>query len=126
LPLNPEAAPPAALGYAEDLPIADDSVDAARAVPTLHHWSDPRRGLREMMRVARRRVVLVTIDVDVQARMWLFSDYMRESLERDRARFPSIAVLRELRGNVTTVSTIPVPRNCTASCSPSGVGRRRC
>jgi hypothetical protein len=79
-----------------------------------------------MMRVARRRVVLVTIDVDVQARMWLFSDYMRESLERDRARFPSIAVLRELRGNVTTVSTIPVPRNCTASCSPSGVGRRRC
>jgi SAM-dependent methyltransferase len=110
---RPEAAPPAVLGYAEDLPIADDSVDAAMAVLTVHHWSDPLRGLREMLRVARRRVVLLTVDVDVQARMWLFSDYMRESLERDRRRFPSISDLRELLGDGTTVRTVPVPRDCS-------------
>jgi SAM-dependent methyltransferase len=110
---RPAAALPAVLGYAEDLPIADDSVDAAIAVLTLHHWSDLARGLREMTRVARRRVVLLTVDVDVQARMWLFSDYMREPLERDRERFPSMARLRELLGHATIVSTVPVPRNCS-------------
>jgi SAM-dependent methyltransferase len=110
---RPAAALPAVLGYAEDLPIADDSVDAAMAVLTVHHWSDPRRGLRELTRVARRRVVLLTVDVDVQARMWLFSDYMRESVERDRDRFPSMAGLRESLGRAISVSVVPVPRNCS-------------
>lgn len=42
---------------AERLPFADDSFDAAMAILSDHHWHDRDRGLRELQRVARRRVV---------------------------------------------------------------------
>lgn len=42
---------------AEDLPFADSTFDAAMAVLTLHHWTDPARGLLEMRRIATRQVV---------------------------------------------------------------------
>src|SRR5919199_1424322 len=55
---RPPGAAPAIAAYAEELPLEDDSVDAALAVLSVHHWDDPRRGLREMARVARSRVVI--------------------------------------------------------------------
>lgn len=51
------------------LPLAAGTVDAAMAVLTVHHWADMRWGLAELVRVARRRVVLVTIDPEVGAHM---------------------------------------------------------
>ena len=33
------------------------------AILTLHHWGDLAAGLAEMVRVARRRVVIVTFDL---------------------------------------------------------------
>ena len=41
---------------AEALPFRDDAFDAALALLTLHHWTDWRRGLDEMRRVADRLV----------------------------------------------------------------------
>lgn len=35
-------------GVAEDLPFADQEYDAALAVLTVHHWTDPAAGLREL------------------------------------------------------------------------------
>jgi SAM-dependent methyltransferase len=58
-PAPPRAAP-CVRGSAEALPLETASVDAAMAVLSAHHWSDLERGLREMARVARRRVVLLT------------------------------------------------------------------
>src|SRR3954447_6910050 len=43
--------------WAEALPFDADSFDATLAVLTVHHWTDPVRGLRELRRVARDRVV---------------------------------------------------------------------
>src|SRR5881394_4216880 len=43
-------------GYAEALPFATGAFAASLAVLTIHHWSDWRAGLREMVRVARQRV----------------------------------------------------------------------
>src|SRR6201999_2560671 len=50
------ALPPAVLGVAESLPLADGTADAAMAVMTMHHWADIDRGLAELIRGARRRV----------------------------------------------------------------------
>lgn len=44
-------------GIAEALPFPDDAFDAAMAVLTVHHWSDPRAGLQEMRRVSQRQIV---------------------------------------------------------------------
>ncbi|HEX2062398.1 MAG TPA: methyltransferase domain-containing protein, partial [Thermoanaerobaculia bacterium] len=63
------------VGRAEELPLADASVDAALAVLTVHHWSDQARGLAELRRVARDRVVVFCWDPAFKHRFWLF-DYL--------------------------------------------------
>ncbi len=109
---RPAALAPAVLGVAESLPLADGTVDAAMAVLTVHHWSDLSRGLAELRRVARKRIVLLTIDPEVQASLWLFQDYIPEVLTQDRAEFPTIERLRAALGP-TRVVDVPVPRDCT-------------
>ncbi|MET0972961.1 MAG: methyltransferase domain-containing protein, partial [Thermoleophilaceae bacterium] len=46
---------------AEALPFEDDSFDAAMAVLSDHHWRRRGEGMRELRRVARRRVVLFNV-----------------------------------------------------------------
>lgn len=104
--------PPAVLGVAESLPLADDAADAAMAVLTMHHWADVDRGLQEMLRVARRRIVLVTIDAAVEGEMWLLRDYIPQVLTRDDREFPSIPSLVEALGHSTQVIPVPIPRDC--------------
>ncbi|MFC8043334.1 DUF1330 domain-containing protein [Nocardia sp. NPDC057353] len=84
---NPQRAP-AIRGTAEELPLFDGSVDAAMAVLSVHHWHSPERGVRELRRVARGPVVLVTLDPRVSERMWLLRDYLPEVAALDRRIFP--------------------------------------
>ncbi len=109
---RPAGSAPAVKAAAESLPLGDGAVDAALAVLTMQHWEDVDRGLREMLRVARRRVVLVTMDVDVQAEMWLIRDYAPETIAAHAASFPSIGwLLDTLPG--ASVSPLPIARDCT-------------
>ena len=103
---------PAVLGVAESLPLADQTVDAAMAILTMHHWTDPSRGLAELRRVARRRIVLVTIDVAVESKMWLLRDYVPELVLRDREEFPTVDRLQAELAGSTQVITLPVPSDC--------------
>lgn len=103
---------PAIDATAERLPLDEDSIDAAMAIITIHHWSDPIAGLREMRRVARGPVVVLTFEIDVLARFWMISDYLPEALADDRERFPTIeAILGALGGG--EVQPIPIPSDCT-------------
>src|SRR2546423_10914691 len=53
---------PAIPSEAYPLPLEDRSVDAAMAILTVHHWDeDQERGVREMRRVARGPVVILTL-----------------------------------------------------------------
>lgn len=104
---------PAVLGVAERLPFADKSADAIMAVLTVHHWSDVEAGVREAVRVARRRVVFVTIDPVVEARMWLFAEYLPEVARRDSDKFPLIPTLLGWLGRRAASHVLPVPRDCT-------------
>lgn len=105
--------PPAVFGSAESLPLADKTADAVMAVLTLHHWADPKRGLSEALRVARRRIVLLTIDPEAEADMWLFQDYIPEVLDRDRREFPPMDTIAEQLGGEMRVTAVPVPADCT-------------
>jgi SAM-dependent methyltransferase len=104
---RPPHLPPAVIGTAEALPLASNSADAVMAVLTIHHWTDVQAGIREMQRVARERIVIVTIDPGVQARMWLFSEYIPEVAARDMEEFPAIDTLPG------TSEVIPVPCDCS-------------
>ncbi len=107
----PEAAP-AIQGVAEAIPLEDGSVDATMGVFTMQHWDDVDRGLAEVLRVTRDRVVLLTLDLDVTAEMWLCRDYLPEIVEHDRETFPTIERLEAVLPNLQ-VETIPVPSDCT-------------
>ena len=57
---------PALRCSAAPLPLHDNSVDAAMAIVTVHHWDDQlEAGLAEMRRVARGPVIIVTYDTTV-------------------------------------------------------------
>jgi SAM-dependent methyltransferase len=98
-------------GVAEALPFRDASFDAAMAVLTLHHWTDQSRGIEESVRVARRRVVILTWDSASEG-FWLVQDYFPELLQMDRRIFPSVEELRAWLGP-STVQPIPIPADCT-------------
>jgi SAM-dependent methyltransferase len=109
---RPPRAGPAAAGIAEALPLADGCVDAALAVFTLHHWADLSKGLRELARVARQRIVLVTIDPPCLEKHWLVSDYAPEIVDAHAGTFPSIASMVELLPGARAV-TWEVPADCS-------------
>jgi ubiquinone/menaquinone biosynthesis C-methylase UbiE len=83
---RPVGAAPVVQGCAEALPFADKSFDAVLGVLTVHHWKDQTMGLSECARVARSKVVILTMDFDSFASFWLF-DYFPELLV-DRYIFP--------------------------------------
>ena len=61
---RPPGIAPAVQASAVDLPFRDGAFAAALAVLTVHHWPDRPRGLKELARVARNRVVILTWDPD--------------------------------------------------------------
>jgi SAM-dependent methyltransferase len=104
--------PPAILAGAYPLPFEDQSMDAAMAILTIHHWDEDReRGVREMRRVARGPVVILTYDPEVSGRMWLLADYLPEVAELDRRIFPSLDELARWLGAEITVREVPIPRD---------------
>ncbi len=97
-------------GSAERLPLRDDVADAAMAILSVHHWDDPARGVAEMRRVARRRIVVLTYDPDYVLRWWL-GDYAPQIAADDAERFPPLdGLLGWLGGGV--VETVGVPSDC--------------
>jgi SAM-dependent methyltransferase len=105
---RPTGAAPAVRASAEHLPFGDRSFDAAMAVLTVHHWPDKGAGLREMRRVTRERVVLLTFDP--ASRPWL-TDYLPELAALDEAQMPAIADYERWLGPVD-VTPVPVPHDC--------------
>jgi SAM-dependent methyltransferase len=106
---RPPDAAPAIVASAEDLPLADDSVDAAMAVLTDHHWADRARGLREMRRVARRRAVLFQHDPAIAGDFWLTRDYLPTFLRRLRGK--RLADMMRPLGDVE-LRPFPIPHDC--------------
>ncbi len=107
---RPAAAAPATRASALRLPFRDGAFDAALAVLTLHHWPDWRAGLRELRRVARARVVLLSWDPACDG-FWLVRDYLPEILAADRAIFPTMAAMAAALGPATVVP-VPIPSDC--------------
>jgi SAM-dependent methyltransferase len=105
----PEAAP-AIAASAEALPLDTDSVDAAMACVTIHHWKTPERGLAELRRVARGPVVVFTFDLQ-RLPAWQ-QDYLAEGLVIEVPRFPPLEAVAAALGGRTTIQRLPTPADC--------------
>ena len=110
--IRQRAASPARVvqGRAEDLPFADASFEASMAVLTVHHWSDPAKGLGEMRRVTKGPVVILTYDGAFPG-FWLV-DYIPELRALDERQMPPMDEYGRRLGPVE-VSPVPIPHDCT-------------
>lgn len=117
---RPPGAAPCVQGTADALPLNSGSVDAAMAVLTIHHWPSAELGLREMLRVARRRIVLLTWVPDAQGAepFWLTSDYFPQIRAHDHTIFPSADRFATMltphlgAGGSIRMSPVPIPHDC--------------
>ncbi|WP_214103780.1 class I SAM-dependent methyltransferase [Acrocarpospora catenulata] len=102
---------PAIRGTAEDLPFDDGAFDAALASVTVHQWSDADKGLRELRRVTRGPVVVLTFDGTALDLLWL-AEYAPELIAAERRRYPDIAWIAERIGPNSHVEPVPIPIDC--------------
>jgi SAM-dependent methyltransferase len=107
---------------AENLPFADGSFDAAMTTFSVHQWSDLRAGLREIRRVTRGPVVILTGDPGRLRRFWL-TGYAPEVIGTEARRYPSVAALAQGLGGAVTATVVPVPLDCTDGFNEAYYGR---
>ncbi|MET0307013.1 MAG: class I SAM-dependent methyltransferase [Solirubrobacterales bacterium] len=107
---RPPGSAPVIQGVAEELPFEDGRFDAAMAIITVHHWNDLAKGLAEMVRVVRRRVVVLSFDPAGVDELWL-RDYFPSAIEYHGEMMPPIAELTAALPN-SSVEVVPVPSNC--------------
>lgn len=108
---RPAGAAPAIIGNAEALPLDDDSVEAAMASITIHHWADRAAGLAEMRRVARGPVVVFTFDL-TRLPAWQL-DHFAEAVTIELPRIGTPEEVAAELGGRTRIETIPTPADCT-------------
>ncbi len=97
-------------GRAEDLPYDDDTFDASMAILTIHHWSDQEKGVMEMRRVTRGKIVFLTFDPSFRG-FWL-ADYFPALVTLDEDQMPPISDYEKWLGPVS-VSPVPIPHDCS-------------
>jgi len=106
---RPPGAAPAIQASADALPFADKSFDAAMAILTIPHWPDRAAGLRELRRVTRGRIVLLTFDP--AARPWL-TDYLPQLAALDEAQMPALGDYARWLDEVE-IALVPIPHDCS-------------
>jgi SAM-dependent methyltransferase len=119
---RPPGSAPVVQAEAESLPFQTDSFDAALAILTIHHWKDVSSGLTELRRVARDRVVLLTVDPEALLELWMNRDYWPEMSRRESMRMPSMSELEE-NLPAPTFAQVPVPRDCSDGFASAYWGR---
>jgi SAM-dependent methyltransferase len=107
---RPAGAPPCIRGTAEALPVEAQAFDAAMAILTIHHWNDWRRGLAELRRVARHRVVILTFDPS-PGRFWL-EEYFPELVALDKIIMPPLDEMSAVLGPLM-IAPVPILHDCT-------------
>ena len=109
---RPASRATATMAVAQQLPLADNSVDAAMSVLSIHHWHPGQaRGVAEMCRVAREIVAIVTFDPVVCGRMWLMAEYLTEVRDLDQVIFPAPEEIAAWIDPGASVSILPISRH---------------
>jgi hypothetical protein len=103
---------PAIDASAEHLPFDDDRFDASMTTFSVHQWSDAAAGLREMRRVTRGPVVVMTCDPALVRDFWLYA-YAPLVLDTEARRYPPVEAIKAALGGRCTVTPVPIPADCT-------------
>jgi SAM-dependent methyltransferase len=109
-------------GVAEELPFGDCSFDASLASITIHQWRDLGAGLKEMRRVAKGPVVILTFEPVALQRFWL-SEFAPEMMQYESGRMPALDEVAAHLGGSVEVSAVPIPHDCVDGFAEAFYGR---
>jgi SAM-dependent methyltransferase len=113
---------PAINAFGDQLPFDDHAFDAVTAFVTLHHWPDMKKGLLELKRVAREKVIVMTFDPQALDRFWN-AEYFPEIIDVERQRYPTIPFITDALEADCEVWEIPVPLHCADGFQEAFYGR---
>ncbi len=119
---RPSHLPRALDAMAEKLPFSDAEFDASMATFTVHQWGDLGAGLKEMRRVTRGPVLVLTCDPSKVQDFWL-ATYAPEVLATEARRYPSLATIQSFLGGSVEVISVPIPLNCKDGFNEAYYGR---
>jgi SAM-dependent methyltransferase len=108
---RPPGAAPSVRALAEPLPFPARCFASGMAILTVHHWSDPAGGLRELRRVVRGPVAVLSWDRGVFDRFWMVEEYVPASRGLDTT-VPQPSEIADLLGG-GRVEIVAVPGDCT-------------
>jgi SAM-dependent methyltransferase len=107
---------------AESLPFPDGHFDAAMTTFSVHQWGRLEDGLREMRRVTRGPVIVLSCDPELVQRFWL-NDYAPEVLAAEARRYPTLGRMRAVFGGASEIVPVPIPLMCRDGFNEAYYGR---
>ena len=113
---------PAIDAVAEALPFPDKSFDATMTTFSVHQWSDLEAGLREMRRVTKGPVIILSCDPDCVQDFWL-NDFAPGVLGAEERRYPALDRMDRALGSGTTIMPVPIPLDCVDGFNEAYYGR---
>ncbi len=113
---------PAIIGTADALPFDDNSFDASMAMVTIHHWPDMQKGLKELRRVTKNQILIMTFDPDALDSFWN-ANYFPELIAVEKARYPTIDFIVNALGGNCEIKSIPIPLDCVDGFQEAFYGR---
>ena len=113
---------PAINAKADNLPFDNKSFDASMAMVTIHHWPDVDKGLKELRRVTKQQVIIMTFDPEQLDNFWN-AEYFPEVIEVEKARYPTIDSIKNSLGGHCNVIPIPIPLDCKDGFQEAFYGR---
>ncbi len=101
---------PCVNGRAERLPFGNKQFSHCLSILSMHHWTSRCQAAREMVRVTRDRLIVLTWD-PAAAPFWLTRDYFPAIYDLDRKIFPSRQELTRALGALS-FAPVPIPADC--------------
>src|SRR5581483_7008477 len=89
---------------------------------TVHQWRDLPSGLRELRRVTRGPVLVMTSDPEALRRFWL-RRYSPETIAVEAGRMPAPELILEGLGGEGEIIPIPIPLDCQDGFNEAYYGR---
>jgi SAM-dependent methyltransferase len=113
---------PAINAKGDNLPFDDNSFDATMAMVTIHHWPDMDKGLKELRRVTKEQIIIMTFDPAALDHFWNVH-YFPELIEVEKARYPTIEFIKNSLGGTCEVVEVPIPLDCVDGFQEAFYGR---
>jgi hypothetical protein len=88
----------------------------------VHQWQNLEVGLKEMRRVTRGPVVILSCDPDLVQRFWL-NDYAPGVLAAEARRYPALDRMQAVLGGTSEVQPVPIPLECRDGFNEAYYGR---